>query len=283
MRIRDLTLCILFFVFLVVDIQAQKIDSLLNLYHNHPEHVLITAHRGGHIYAPENSLAAIEEAVAAGASFVEIDVRETKDGIMVLSHDKTIDRTTTGTGEISELTYSELMNFNLVHKGAITKYKIPTFKEALALCKGKILVDIDFKLTGDKAYKKAFEIIKEVGVEAEVLFYLYDFTQMEHLIKINPDIKVMPRAYNNDELSKIIDLGLSDVIHVDPSFEDSPLLKVAHERGYRIWINTLGNIDRQSADNEKVYIDFLRRFPYANIIQTDYPERIGKAINTINY
>lgn len=261
-------LAALLVVFLVKTAGAQNLPD--------PARTWIAAHRGGHLTVPENSLASVDEAIRAGADIVELDVRETKDGVMVLLHDKNLDRTTTGKGELLQLTYAETQQLYLTHQGEITRYRIPTFREALAYAKGKIMIDIDFKISGMEARKRAYEVIEELGMESQVLFFLYDYTEMDSLYKINPRIKMMPRAYNDDQMRKIIDKGLTDVIHVDPSFENSPLLREAREKGIRLWMNSLGETDAKSSDNQLVYEDFVKRYKYINIIQTDFPARLKK-------
>lgn len=259
--------------------QSSEVRRLLDVFNNQPEKIMVAAHRGGHLNVPENSLPSIDEAIAAGAEIVELDVRETKDGVMVILHDKTLDRTTTGKGEIADYTYAEIQQFYLTHKGEATIYKIPTFKEALAYAKGKVIIDVDFKISGMEARQRAYEIIKEMGVESQILFFVYDFTEMETLYKINPEIKVMPRANTDDQIRKIIDLKMTNVIHVDESFEKSKMLEEAKAKGIRLWINTLGKNDAQSIDNQKVYSDFISRFKSCDIIQTDFPERLKSSKN----
>lgn len=257
-------LTLLLAVFLVQNSAAQKI--------------LVAAHRGGHLTVPENSLAGMDEAIRAGADVVELDVRDTKDGVMVLMHDKNLDRTTTGKGVLADLTYAETQQLYLTHQGKPTLYHIPTFREALAYAKGRVMIDIDFKISGMEARRKAYETIEELGMESQVLFFLYDYTEMDSLYKINPRIKMMPRAYNNDQMRKIIDKDLTDIIHIDPSFENSPLLPEAHRKGIRLWINTLGDVDTKASDNQSVYKDFIARYKYLGAIQTDFPARLKEAI-----
>lgn len=240
--------------------------------------IWVAAHRGGHLAVPENSLASIDEAIRAGADIVELDVRETRDGVMVLLHDRNLDRTTTGKGELGNFSYAETQQLYLTHQGNATLYRIPTFREALAYAKDRVIIDIDFKISGIGARKKAYEIIEELGMESQVLFFLYDYTEMDSLYKINPRIKMMPRAYNNDQIREIIDKGLTDIIHVDPSFENSPLLPEARHKGIRLWMNTLGDVDSKSADSQYVYRDFISRYKHISIIQTDFPGRLKEAI-----
>lgn len=78
--------------------------------------MLIVGHRGGAGMAPENSLQCIEKGIQTGADMIEIDIHLTKDGELVVCHDQTIDRTTTGTGKIAEMTLSEIRKFHIVDK-----------------------------------------------------------------------------------------------------------------------------------------------------------------------
>jgi glycerophosphoryl diester phosphodiesterase len=101
------------------------------------DRVLVVAHRGEHGEVPENSIAAIERTAAAGISLAEIDVRETADGVLVLMHDGTVDRTTDGTGNVSDFTFAELQALTLVGgtPGDEATARIPTFEDALALAR----------------------------------------------------------------------------------------------------------------------------------------------------
>lgn len=119
--------------------------------------VLVVAHRGHWRAAPELSLRAIRSAVRAGAHVVEIDVRRTADGHLVLMHDSTVDRTTDGTGAVSELTLAEVRQLRLRvglggDQAPLTDQRVPTLAEAMAQVKGSAMVNLD----------KAWEIRDEV-------------------------------------------------------------------------------------------------------------------------
>src|SRR3984893_1913418 len=74
-------------------------------------------HRGAAAYAPENTLVSVRRAIEIGVDFVEIDVQSTSDGVVVLMHDKRIDRTTNGTGYVKELSWRELAAFRDAKSG----------------------------------------------------------------------------------------------------------------------------------------------------------------------
>ena len=129
--------------------------------------VLVVAHRGDWRVAPENSLAAIKSAIRIGVDIVEIDLQMTKDSVLVLMHDETLDRTTTGKGKVGEITISELKTLKLRDRwGMQTKYTVPTLEEALAATKGKILVNLD---KADRYFDIVMPILEKTGTTNEVI------------------------------------------------------------------------------------------------------------------
>lgn len=109
--------------------------------------IIIAGHRGGMQEGyPENCIASCEKTLSMMPAYFEIDTKLTKDSVIVLMHDVTIDRTTTGKGNVSDYTYEELQHFNLVDRqGNVTTYKIPTLDEMLEWGKGKTVFNLDNK------------------------------------------------------------------------------------------------------------------------------------------
>lgn len=145
-----------------------RTDSLISaLIHHQDNSVLVVSHRGDWRNAPENSLQAIKNCIDMGVDMVEIDLKKTKDGVIILMHDKRIDRTTTGKGLPSDYTYEELQHFYLRNgAGHKTAHKIPTLKEALFLCKDKILVNID---KGYDYFDDVIDILVETGTISQCI------------------------------------------------------------------------------------------------------------------
>lgn len=116
------------------------------------DEVLVAAHRGFHEDVPENSLAAMQAAVDVGAHLVEIDVRHTADGVLVVMHDDTVDRTTTGSGDITTLDWADVAKLKLTDQsvgpsqGEPTAHTVPTFDDALDFAKAQgIVLYVDTK------------------------------------------------------------------------------------------------------------------------------------------
>ena len=108
--------------------------------------VLVVAHRGNW---------SIDSAIRMKVDIVEIDIRKTKDGQLVLMHDDTVDRTTNGTGKVKDKTLAEIKQLRLKDKdGRLTEHTVPTLEEALLAAKGQIMVNLD----------KAYSIFDDVYV-----------------------------------------------------------------------------------------------------------------------
>ena len=125
---------------------SNKAEKVIAAIHDpSSKYVVVACHRGDWRNYPENSLGAIESVIRMGADIVEIDLKLTKDSVLVLSHDRTCNRMTTGKGDISTMTYDSLATFNLktAHNVAIPGTRITTFREALELCKDRIVINVD--------------------------------------------------------------------------------------------------------------------------------------------
>ena len=230
--------------------------------------VLVAAHRGAHNLHPENSLPAIRETIELGVDIVELDVKVSKDGVPVLMHDGTIDRTTTGSGKPSDYTLEELKKFRLIHKKDTTDEQIPTFAEALNLIKNNIMVDIDLKTD---QLDPIIEVIKKYGCEDQVFFFDSDYEALQYIKASDQEFMLMPRAYSYEMADSAIVRFEPEVVHIDFSFYNQEVVELIKSNNARIWINALGKPDQQivSGDAEQAVNELLKHG--ANIIQTDQP------------
>lgn len=193
----------------------------------------LSAHRGAHVVAPENSSEAIKWAGLLGYGFVEIDIQTTKDGHYVLMHDSNIDRTTTGSGEIEDLTLEEIKRYSMVtDDGTVTDYKVPTLTEALDAA-NEYDVGVNFDGSkGDWEDKQFVDDIMNEAKESEVLdcsfFVLSDEDIRDQFNEWYPDATVtfLGNASEN----------------VDEDIEE--LEKYDHA----IYTTSINNIDEESAE-----------------------------------
>jgi glycerophosphoryl diester phosphodiesterase len=158
---------------------------------NHP---LIWGHRGASGYAPENTLPAFKLAADMGADGIELDIQETKDGVIVVCHDETVDRTSSGAGWIKDYTFEELRkldfsNGNAAYEGT----KIPTMEEVFELLGPTgLTINIELK-TGivfyDKIEEKILELAKKMGWEDRVIYSSFNHYTVRRIKELNPDAK----------------------------------------------------------------------------------------------
>ena len=160
---------LLYVVFVVLQLSAQNHveqirEKLINCDSNS---VIVVAHRGDWRNFPENSLEAIDNAIKMGVDIVELDVKKTKDGELILMHDRTLDRTTTGKGLVSENTLSDIRKLNLRNGCNIrTIHKVPTLEEALLHAKGKIMINLD---QADLYFDQIYELMKKTGTTKQII------------------------------------------------------------------------------------------------------------------
>jgi len=160
--------------------------------------VLVMAHRGFSGIAPENTLAAFQRAIQIGSDFIELDVRFTQDGKLVVFHDDTLERTTNGRGRVAAFTLQELKKLDAGSWFGLSFFdqKIPTLMEVLHFAKGRILVNIELKKGDHGRYtmidlaERALKEVQESGMEGQVLFSSFDLEAVKHLYQKDPSIPV---------------------------------------------------------------------------------------------
>jgi glycerophosphoryl diester phosphodiesterase len=252
-----------------------NLDSILNDFYSKPERVLVASHRAAHNNYPENSIAAMKEAIRLGVDIIETDVRETKDGILIIMHDKNIDRTTTGKGNVAELTYAQLQRYFLLFEGKPTNEKIPTFREVLDLVKGKIMLDVDYKADGERAAKATTKLLRKKKIENQTLFFLYDYKDAPALYKMNPHLRFMTRTYNQADVDSVLLMTLPvPAVHADDKFYSDSLMQAIQMKNKRVWMNALGKYDDMEKKKKDAGFDSLLQMKYTNVIQTDLPEAL---------
>lgn len=154
----------------------------------------IFAHRGYSGKYPENTMIAFKKALECGVDGIELDVQLTKDGEVVIIHDETIDRTTTGKGFVVDYTYEELEKFDASFKFKDLGFnKIPTLREYFQLVKDyDIVTNVELK-TGINEYlgieEKVWELIKEYNLEEKVIISSFNHFSVMRMKDIAPQLK----------------------------------------------------------------------------------------------
>jgi glycerophosphoryl diester phosphodiesterase len=231
------------------------------------DNILVCAHRSFHTNAPENSLHSIKNAIQAKIDIIEIDVRTTKDSVLVLMHDKDIDRITTGKGLIKNYTFSELQKFKLKMKDSITEDNIPLLEDALKMAKGKVIVNLDLKAVN---YRQLYQMLKKYDMENEVISYTGTLKEVNKMLSIDSIYAVMPLVKTKEEMLYYHQNTKSPLQHfTDESFTQENMQWI-HKNNKIVFINTLWDEDDTFIYGKMEAMDRVIALKPA-IIQTDHP------------
>lgn len=249
------------------------------------DYVIVVAHRGDWRNFPENSIQAIQSCIDMGVDMVEIDVRLTKDSIPVLLHDKSLNRSTTGKGKISDYTFEELKDFRLRDGlGRPTNCPIPSLEEAMLAAKDKILINLD---KCEDFIPLVYGVLKKTNTADHVLIGSYDsYDEMRSKAGVYLDSvlfmpKIKEESHNVSQyLREYYDHLSIEAVQIKFENEHSPIVAYADsvaKWGSRAWINTITanrcgghNDDRAIDDIEGSYGWVVKKG--FNMIQTDRPQ-----------
>jgi len=152
------------------------------------ERCLVIAHRGASAAAPENTLAAFRLAADLGADGVELDVRRTVDGQLVVIHDASVDRTTNGTGRVAALTLDQVRRFDAGRKFGppFRGERIPLLSQVFEVLGGRLLVDVEVKAAGVEA--ALLDLIRKTQMVDSVLISSFDAQVVAHVRDLAPEM-----------------------------------------------------------------------------------------------
>jgi glycerophosphoryl diester phosphodiesterase len=219
-----------------------------------PGRVNVIAHRGEHLSHPENTIPAIEAAIALGCDYVEIDVRTTSDGAFVLMHNDSVDATTDGKGAVASLTLAQIRALRT--KGE----KVPTFDEALEAIRGRIGLYLDAKRISAAAIVDRLKTHSMVG---QTVVY-GGMSLHRDLTALGYPALPMPEAVSVEVLTKILAEIKPRVIAFDRRDFRDEVIAVARNAGLGVFVDRLGE-----ADNPESWKDAVKRG--ATGIQNDHP------------
>lgn len=234
--------------------------------------VLLSAHRGAPAAGlPENSLEAFEHALNYAPVLIETDVRRTADGVLVLMHDETLDRTTTGTGRVDETTFAQIRRLRLVTDGGlVTSFRVPTLAEALAWADGRAVLLLDVK--PDVPYAELVAAIRQADAADQAGVITYSLDDHERLAEIAPDLLVSATAETLADVEALVASGLdlSRVIAwTGVGVPDPAVIERLHDLRIRAQAGTFGDPDARAlaAASPAPYVPFIEAG--ADVLSTD--------------
>ena len=202
----------------------------------------IWAHRGASAYAPENTLEAFQLAIDMNSDGIELDVYLTVDGELAVIHDGAVDRTSNGTGKVTELPFTEMRKFDFGYADKFgekyTNVKIPTLAEVFDLVYGSgIMVNVELKSIGAELIHKVLQCEKDMKMNGRIVYSAFYHHSLTDILKLDPtaftaplysDNIVNPWCYANSFGAKALHPHYADV------YFNEDYVKKSHELGIRV-------------------------------------------------
>lgn len=223
----------------------------------------ITAHRGSSVDAPENTIAAFKLAIEQMADYIELDVQETKDGEVIVMHDKSFKRTTGVSLNTWNLNYNSVLRLDAgSYMGEeFAGEKVPTLAEVFELCDGVIMLNIELKNNGhnDTLVEKVVALIEQYDFENQCVLTSTSLKFLKQVKEQNSNLKtgyILSTAYGsfyeNDDV---------DFFSVSSGLLNEQVVKSIHESGHEVHAWTV---------NSKAELERMKLLGVDNVI-TDYP------------
>ena len=201
---------------------------------------LVIAHRGASAKAPENSLAAFEQAIEDGTDMVELDVQETADGKVVVFHDSDFMKVAGTELKIWDATSTRLQNIDIgshFHTD-FADQRVPTLREALQLCRDRTIVNIELKYYGhdQQLARRVVELVSELEMDDQVVYMSLKQKATKELKKLRPNATVgLLSAVSIGDLT-----GLeADFFAVSTKLADRRLIRRVHATGKSVYVWTV--------------------------------------------
>lgn len=237
---------------------------------------MVSHHRGGPVPGfPENSIAAMDNALKYGFGFMEVDVAQLKDGTLILMHDDTLARTTTGEGALKNMTWADVKDLKLKdNDGTVTSFHIPKLRDVLRWSVGRTILTLDIKRGTN--FKRVADLVTETGTQDYAAAIAYTMEQAKTFHRLAPNMPMSIGLSDDDDIAAFDRSGVpSDLViaWTGTSLKPEQHYKKLHSRGWRVIVGTLGRPDRSidgkilSGTSDVNYIDIAKAG--ADIIATD--------------
>ena len=251
---------------------------------------LVSGHRGGmeagfpEAGFPENSIAAFENTLKHTPAFFEIDPRLTKDSVIILMHDATLDRTTTGTGRVADYTWEELRKLKLKDaQGRVTPYGIPTLAEVLEWARGKTVLNFDKK---DVPPAMTAAIIRKHRADTYVMLTVHTAEQALYYYRDNPERMFSAFVKTPQALAEYERAGVpwaNMIAYIGPEImpANQEMYQLLHARGVRCMISAAPTYDKLKTKEERAaaYQAVIR--DGASVLESDLPIEAAEALKAM--
>jgi glycerophosphoryl diester phosphodiesterase len=197
--------------------------------------VEIACHRGANEYCPENTQAAAAKCVEWGADYVEIDVRTTKDGVMIIMHDPWVNRTTNGKGMVRQLTAEQIdgLDAGSWFDARFAGEKVPRLEPYLRWIKGKAKVYFDVK---DADLAALIKLVYDVGLENDSFFWFDNDRKALDFRKLDQKLALKMNAANPEQMKDRKERFAANIVEVGPAGLTPENIQACHELGMKLMV-----------------------------------------------
>jgi glycerophosphoryl diester phosphodiesterase len=235
--------------------------------------IAVTAHRGSSLKTPENTISALQQAIADGADYAEIDVQTTLDGVVILMHDADLMRVASINREIGEIRYEELGNIDIGSwfSKEFSNERTATLDEAIRFCKGRIKLNIELKYNrpDPELAQKVGNLIRRNSFHKDCVVSSLDYAKLKKFKALFPEVKIGLNVFQ--ALGDFTESEV-DFLSIDAAQATSRVVKNAQLNGKQIHVWTINDLQTALSMIE-VGVD--------NII-TDKPEAIQNLLQSWN-
>ena len=241
---------------------------------------LISAHRGGPAPAyPENAVATFEHALRYAPALIETDVRMSQDSVLVLMHDATLERTTTGEGDVAAWPFAALRTLLLEDaRGIITPFRIPSLAEATAWAEGRAVLTLDVK--SDVPPERVVEAIRRAGAEDRVVVITYTLNSLLTYHRLAPDVLLSASVTTENDVQRLLESPIDPsrlLAFVGVGEAEDVVLARLQNHNIRAILGTFGAVDeRARRAGPEVYQALLDRG--VGVLATDEPALAARAL-----
>lgn len=205
----------------------------------------VMAHRGLSADAPENTLYAFSDAISVGADFIELDVQQTRDGVLVVMHDSNLKRTTGVNKDIWDVDYADIQNLDAGSwfDPAYANARIPTLEETLQFVDKRAKLNIEIKPTkhgSDTLEQDVAELITQYQYTDACYVTSFSYGSLKKVKEVNPEIRtgyLMSVAYG-----QFYSLKYADAFSLNKVFVTSQVVNAAHQQGKQIFAWTVNSM-----------------------------------------
>ena len=243
----------------------------------------VSVHRGGgeEPGIPENGIGSFSHyAQLLNPCIIECDITSTKDSVLIMMHDYTLDRTTTGKGKVSDYSYDELKTVRLKDRmGNVTQQPIPTLSDVLGWGKNRVYFTLDIKR--GTPMKKVVEHVQKAKAQKSAVIVTYNADQAFEAYRLDPSLMISVSIMQLSDYERLASGGIPDrnmVAFIGTREPKKELIDFLHSKGIMTILGTLGNLDKKAAaQGDSLYKNWKELG--VDIFATDRPGAVKSVLN----